>query len=108
MAHFEEAVLPWSDAVIMVCSKCFSRRTKDGGELKSVDDVKSYLKSTFKHEGYKGKVRAVVSSCLDICPKDRLAVVVARRHQQPAVKAITVDFETSPEKLFRELEKMVK
>lgn len=108
MAHFEEVDPPWSDALVMVCSKCFKRRGGSGGELKSEDDLKGYLKSEFKHGGYKGKVRVVVSTCLDICPDDKLAVAVARRHTQPALKTLVVDFETKPEELYKELEKLTK
>jgi hypothetical protein len=87
---------PWSDAIVMVCNKCFQRRQATGGstgELGTADELKSYLKSELKHRLGKGRVRAVVSTCLDVCPEDRLAIAIARRTAQPGVETITVGFE---------------
>jgi hypothetical protein len=83
---------PWSDAVVLVCSKCFQRRGDQNEALRSAEEVKGYLKSEFKNRVGKERVRVVISSCLDICPDDRLAIAVARRNQTPATRAITVPF----------------
>jgi hypothetical protein len=39
------------------------------------------LKEEIKSRGEKGKVRAVVTSCLDICPKDEIAVGFIREYE---------------------------
>lgn len=77
MSDIEVAEVPWSHAVVMVCTKC-SRKIM--GSEAMADDMKKDLKGELK--SLRGKaVRVVTSSCLDVCPKNRMVVAIASRHK---------------------------
>lgn len=98
MNKVESADVPWSDAVVMICSKC-SRKLV--GDEALADQFKKSLKTSFKESGLGKSVRTVTSSCLDICPKDRVAIAVLRR--SAGTKAVTVDAKISDAALFSEV-----
>ena len=57
---------PVTDSMIFICEKC-------GGK-----DLQQYMKSKIKDDGKKGVVRAVISGCMDICPKNAIAICVSK------------------------------
>ncbi len=101
MSDVENAEIPWSEAVVMVCTKC-SRKIV--GDESLADSMKKTLKSSFKENGYGKSVRSVTSSCLDICPKDRMAIAVVRRNA--GTRAVTVDKKISDRALYEEVKKL--
>jgi NADH:ubiquinone oxidoreductase subunit E len=101
VSEIESAEIPWSEAVVMVCTKC-SRRIV--GDEALADSMKKTLKSAFKDAGLGKSVRTVTSSCLDICPSGRVAIAVMRRNN--GTKAITVDPDIKEHELFSEVRKL--
>ncbi len=85
----------------MVCTKC-SRKII--GDESLADHFKKSLKHSFKEAGFGKTVRTVTSSCLDICPKDRVAIAVLRRNA--GAKAVTVEEKISEADLFAEVKKL--
>ncbi len=63
--------LPASRAIIFICEKCGK-----GADFSS-KDLKNEIRSLIKQRGQKGEVRIALSSCLDVCPKDGITVLVA-------------------------------
>ncbi len=61
-------------ALVLVCEKC-GRRVADSKKNPSHHLV-SKLKRMTKNEFGKGAVRAVLTSCLDLCPDQRVAIAV--------------------------------
>jgi NADH:ubiquinone oxidoreductase subunit E len=98
VSNIESADIPWSEAVVMVCTKC-SRKIV--GDESLADSIKKTLKHSFKEAGFGKNVRSVTSSCLDICPKDRVAIAIVRRHA--GTRAITVDPKIDDQSLFTEV-----
>lgn len=101
MSQIENADVPWSDAVVMVCTKC-SRKLV--GDESLADQMKKTLKSAFKEGGLGKHVRTVTSSCLDICPKERVAIAVMCRND--GTHAITVDPKIDDRSLFDQVKKL--
>ena len=101
MSEVESAEVPWSEAVVMVCTKC-SRKIV--GDEALADTMKKALKLSFKEAGLGKSVRSVTSSCLDICPKDRVAIAVARRNH--GTLAITVEANIKDRDLFEQVRKL--
>jgi len=66
---------PVSNALILVCEKCGKRLDSDGDGNPSRQLV-SRLKKLAKKRFGKGAVRAVTTSCMDICPDDRISVAL--------------------------------
>lgn len=75
----KEEKLGWSKSVVMICSKC-------GHEAERIkSDLKSYCKER------KGQdVRVINTGCLNICPEDRIAVVVASNNEKEVFRAYSV------------------
>ena len=71
---------PWSKAVVMICTKC--GKSIDAKSLEDpvnvADNLKTYLKKSFKDSNELDKIRIVTSSCLDICLDEFQAVSIAR------------------------------
>jgi predicted metal-binding protein len=66
---------PVSNALILVCEKCGKRMDSDFDENPSRRLV-SRLKKLAKKRFGRGEVRAVLTSCMDICPDDRVSVAL--------------------------------
>jgi hypothetical protein len=101
VADVEAADVPWSEAVVMICTKC-SRKIVGNEDL--ADSMKKTLKHAFKEAGFGKSVRSVTSSCLDICPKDRVAIAVVRRHA--GTRAVNVHPKIDAKTLFSEVRKL--
>jgi predicted metal-binding protein len=93
---------PVDRALVSICEKCGKR---SGGDAKHASyKLASKLKRRVKHEFGKGEIRIVLTSCMDACPDDRIAVIV--QPMMPGVapmflEADPYDIEASSESLFK-------
>jgi hypothetical protein len=75
-----EAKAPWQQGgVAIVCEKCTAERfIEDFPKYKGDKrlNIKSYLKDRLKAEGRWGPIRVVTSSCLDICARGGVTVLL--------------------------------
>lgn len=62
---------PAERGVVFLCEKCGK-----GADFSS-KDLKNELRSALKDRGEKGAVRVVLTSCMDLCPKDGIAAAIA-------------------------------
>jgi predicted metal-binding protein len=92
----EKVIPPWLDGIIMVCTKC---GRKMGSEEIS-DKLKHDLKSLVKHGDFDKNIRVVTTSCLDICPDDRIAVAYSGHGK---TKVVTVEEKIDPKELLQDL-----
>ena len=67
---------PVSKALVLVCEKCGKRLDKNADENPSRKLV-SRLKKMAKKSLERGEVRAVATSCMDICPDGQVSVAIA-------------------------------
>jgi predicted metal-binding protein len=97
---------PVSNALILVCEKCGKRLDSDSDENPSRQLV-SRLKKLAKKRLGKGAVRALVTSCMDVCPEDRVTVAVVTLHGTARnTRFFTVsvdDTEETSERILREV-----
>ncbi len=92
----ETAAAPVQRAIIMVCEKCGQKLVAVGDKSDAVNpalEFQKQMKLEIKERFGKGVVRAVSSSCLDLCPQGRIAVGVANAND--GLEFFTV----APEKL---------
>jgi predicted metal-binding protein len=61
---------PVSQALVFICEKCGKR----AGDKHDSHRLASKLKRHIKGEFSKGDIRIVLTSCMDLCPGDRIAV----------------------------------
>jgi predicted metal-binding protein len=66
---------PVSRGLVLVCDKCGKRLKSDHDDNPSRLLV-SKLKKTSRDLFEKGEFRAALTSCLNICPKDRISVAI--------------------------------
>ena len=66
---------PFSTGLILICDKCGKRMKADFDENPSRELV-ARLKKESKEAFGKGEVRAALTSCLDICPENRISVAI--------------------------------
>jgi predicted metal-binding protein len=72
LVHSVEA--PVAQAMVFICEKCGKRV---GGSGKNVSHrLASHFKRQVKREFSKGDIRIVLTTCMDICPDDRVAVAI--------------------------------
>jgi hypothetical protein len=75
-----EAKAPWqSGGVAVVCEKCTAERFIEDFPEHTGDarlNIKGYLKDRLKAEGRWGPIRVVTSSCLDICARAGVTVLL--------------------------------
>ncbi|MBC1224318.1 (2Fe-2S) ferredoxin domain-containing protein [Nostoc sp. UCD121] len=62
----------WESGLVLVCSQC----TNEQSGSTASEDLENWLKSRLKFEGLWGEFRVVSTSCLGICPKVGITVVV--------------------------------
>jgi predicted metal-binding protein len=68
---------PVTRALVMICDKC-GRKLEESEEKNPSRVIQKRLKQEFKEVYGKGAARAVTTSCLDICPEDRIAVGIVK------------------------------
>lgn len=77
--------------MVSICEKCGKRA---GGSDKNVSHrLASHFKRQIKREFSKGDVRIVLTSCMDICPDDGVAVAFAPRAAGIATSFVVVDID---------------
>lgn len=81
---------PVSEALILVCEKCGKNMgfSEDNNPARALQKL---MKETIKAEGKKGVQRAVITGCMDICPKDELAICISRTDQADEYLTVTGD-----------------
>ena len=82
---------PVAQAMVSICEKCGKRA---GGDGKNVSHrLASHFKRQVKREFDKGDVRIVLTTCMDICPDDGVAVAItpAARGAMPLFLVVDID-----------------
>jgi predicted metal-binding protein len=99
---------PVSTGLILVCDKCGKRMKADFDDNPSRELV-SRLKKASRNIFDKGEIRAAVTSCLDICPEDRISVaIVPTGAASGATRFFTVkasDLDDTSEQIMKEARK---
>jgi predicted metal-binding protein len=91
--------------LVMVCERCFKERIPDEdpeiAERLGDFNLRNWLKERLKEEGRWGAIRAISTSCMDICARGRVTVAIEPQHGEPSV--MVVDPIADREDLYREI-----
>ena len=91
--------------LVLVCERCFKERIpeEDPEIAARIGDfhLRNWLKERLKEDGYWGAVRAVSTSCMDVCARGRVTVCIEPAQGEPTV--IIVDPVGEREALYREI-----
>lgn len=67
---------PVSAALIAICEKCGRKISGEDGEANVSRRLQKSLKAEIAAQERKDELRAIVSSCLHLCPNDAVAVAI--------------------------------
>jgi len=81
-----------------VCENCGRKLVAAGGSPNPAIQLQQEMKLEIKERFGKGVVRAVSTSCLDICPQGRVAVGIANAHSDKSTANLEF-FTVAPEDL---------
>ncbi len=99
---------PVSTGLILVCDKC-GKRMKADFDANPSRELVSRLKKASRDMFDKGEIRAALTSCLDLCPEDRISVaIVPTGADSGATRFFTVkasDIESTSQKILKEARK---
>lgn len=88
---------PWQKGLVVICNKCHKAITNLSEEGNAGENLKTYLKKSFKESGDGDKIRVVTSSCLNVCIDETQALTFA------PVDGVTETFTVHPEQDREEL-----
>jgi predicted metal-binding protein len=78
--------------LVLVCERCFKERIpeEDPKTAQRIGDfhLRDWLKQRLKQDGHWGAIRAVSTSCLDICARERVTVCIEPRDGEPSVMVL--------------------
>ena len=94
----------WSQAgLVLVCERCFKERIpeEDPAIAAEIGDfnLRNWLKERLKQDGRWGPIRAISTSCMDVCARGRVTVAIERHGAEPEV--FVVDPIAEREALYR-------
>jgi predicted metal-binding protein len=97
---------PVTTGLILICEKCGKKMDSDENPSR---ELVARLKKASKEVFGKGQIRAALTSCLDICPDDRISVaIVPTGSHSEAARYFTVkasDIKDTSEKIVKEARK---
>lgn len=67
---------PVSQALILVCEKC-GKKIAPSPDQNPAKDLQALLKQTIRDTDGKGKLRALITSCMDVCPDGEITVGIS-------------------------------
>ncbi|MFN2449376.1 MAG: hypothetical protein ABR508_06250 [Candidatus Baltobacteraceae bacterium] len=98
----------WLNAgLVLVCERCYKERIPEEdpqiaakiGEF----NLRDWLKNRLKNDGHWGNVRAISTSCMDVCARGRVTVVVDGQTGTKPAHAFVVDALADREALYQSI-----
>ncbi len=78
--------------LVLVCERCFKERIpeEDPEVAERIGDfhLRNWLKERLKGEGRWGPIRAISTSCMDVCARGRVTVCIEPQHGEPIVMVV--------------------
>jgi len=96
----------WKDAgLVLVCERCFKERIpeEDPDKAAEIGDfhLRDWLKQRLKDEGHWGKIRAISTSCMDVCARRHVTVCIDPKVAGEEAEVFVVDPVADREELYR-------
>jgi predicted metal-binding protein len=92
-----------SGGLVLVCERCFEERIpeEDPGVAARIGDfhLRNWLKERLKEDGLWGGIRAISTTCMDVCARGRVTVCIEPQNGERTV--LVVDPLAEREELYR-------
>jgi hypothetical protein len=93
-----------NSGLVLVCERCYKERIpeEDPDKAAEIGDfhLRDWLKKRLKEDGYWGKVRAISTSCMDVCARRRVTVIIDPQVDGRGAEAFVVDPVADKETLY--------
>lgn len=90
--------------LVLVCERCFKERIpeEDPDKAAEIGDfhLRDWLKTRLKADGHWGKIRAISTSCMDVCARRAVTVVIDPKMPGEQAQAFIVDPIVDREQLY--------
>lgn len=84
-----------NSGLVLVCERCYKERIPDEDPDKAAEigdfNLRDWLKKKLKEDGHWGKVRAISTSCQDVCARRQVTVVIDKQTGTKATEAFVID-----------------
>ena len=84
-----------NSGLVLVCERCFKERIPEEDPDKAAEigdfNLRDWLKKRLKEDGHWGNVRAIGTSCMDVCARRRVTVIIDRQNPATKGEAFVVD-----------------
>lgn len=103
----------WKNSgLVLVCERCSKERIPQEDPEKAAEignfHLRDWLKMRLKEDGHWGKIRAINTSCMDVCARARVTVVIDPQGEERTAQAFVVDPIADRDELYRAiLERLV-
>ena len=91
--------------LVLVCERCYKERIpEETPELAAqIGDfnLRDWLKIKLKEDGHWGKVRTVSTSCMDVCARRQVTVVIDKQTGTKSTEAFVIDPIADRDSLYR-------
>lgn len=91
--------------LVLVCERCFKERIpeEDPGKAAEIGDfhLRDWLKKRLKEDGHWGQVRAINTSCMDVCARGKVTLVIDPQTEGNHAEAFIVDPLTDKEEIYK-------
>ena len=104
----------WQDSgLVLVCERCYKERIpeEDPDIAAQIGDfnLRDWLKSRLKDEGQWGKIRAISTSCMDVCGRGKVTVAIDPQTADAHAEIFVIDpLEERDELLQKIIERLAK
>src|SRR5579864_4847651 len=93
-----------SSGLVLICERCYKERIPEEDPDKAAEigdfNLREWLKTRLKEDGHWGKIRAISTSCMDVCARRRVTVVIDPQVDEKATEAFVIDPTTDREALY--------
>ena len=89
--------------LVLVCERCFKERIpeEDPEVAERIGDfhLRNWLKERLKQDGHWGEIRAITTSCMDVCARGQVTVCIEAPGDEPIM--VVVDPVANREELYK-------
>jgi len=94
-----------ASGLVLVCERCAKERIpeEDPDKAQEIGDfhLRDWLKARLKEDGHWGRVRAINTSCMDVCARRRVTVAIDPQRRGAVAEVYIVDPIDDREELYR-------
>ena len=93
--------------LVLVCERCYKERIPDEDPEIAAQigdfNLRDWLKTELKEAGQWGHIRAISTSCMDVCARGRVTVAIDPQHEDKHAEVFVIDPIADKEELLKKI-----